>query len=237
MTSDQGQNNINNYCHLKLLSLNVCGLVTRSNYPEFIDLIRNYDILGIQESKTDDCDFVNIPGYNVYFNNRENLSRRKSGGIVLLVRKELHNFVNVESYHNSNLILWCTISRRLTQTENDVYCGVVYIPPIGSKYASDDPYTELQGEILKYCTNSSQIILMGDFNSRTGKKDDIFCADDFLSDIHGLDFLVQESNGIRAEFLRNSVPLKRENSDKTVNTCGTQMTEFCRLSNLCILNG
>ena len=154
----------------------------------------------------------------------------------MLVKKELHNFVNVESSHNSNLILWCTISRRLTQTENDVYCGIVYIPPIGSKYASDDPYTELQGEILRYCTKSSQIILMGDFNSRTGKKDDIFCADDFLSDIHGLDFLVQESYGIRAEFLRNSVPLKRENSDKT-NTYGTQMTEFCRLSNLCILNG
>ena len=146
---DRGQNNINTYCHLKLLSLNVCGLVTKSNYPEFIDLIRNYDIIGIQESKTDDCDFVNKPGYNVYFTSRENLSRRKSGGIVLLVRKELHNFVKIESSHISNLIVWYTISRQLTKTENDVYCDVVYIPPIGSKYASDGQYTELPRRNLK----------------------------------------------------------------------------------------
>ncbi|MCG8046283.1 MAG: hypothetical protein N0E48_11620, partial [Candidatus Thiodiazotropha endolucinida] len=50
---------------LKLLSLNVCGLVSKSNYPEFLELIKNYDLIGIQESKTDDCDFIDIPGYNV----------------------------------------------------------------------------------------------------------------------------------------------------------------------------
>ena len=155
MTSEQGQNRkIDN--QLKILSLNVCGLITKSNYPEFIELIQNYDIIGIQESKTDDCDFVNIPGYNVYLNNREKMSRRRSGGIALLVRKELQKFVIVESHPTSKLVLWCTILRNFTQTENDVYCGVVYIPPIGSKYANDDPYSELQGEILRYCTGSSQ---------------------------------------------------------------------------------
>ena len=70
--------------HFKLLSSNV----SKSYYPEFIELIRNYDITGIQESKTDNCDFINIPGYDVYFNNRENLSGRKSGGIALLVKKK-----------------------------------------------------------------------------------------------------------------------------------------------------
>ena len=41
------------------------------------------------------CDSINIPGYNIYFNNREYLSRRKSGGIVLLVKEELQKFVKV----------------------------------------------------------------------------------------------------------------------------------------------
>ena len=105
MTINQDINS-SNICQLKFLSLNVCGLVSKSNYPEFLDLIRNYGIIGIQESKTDACDSINIPGYNIYFNNRENLSRRKSGGIVLLVyfswnlqpRAEI--FTNFAEYHN-----------------------------------------------------------------------------------------------------------------------------------------
>ena len=236
MTINQDINS-SNICQLKFLSLNVCGLVSKSNYPEFLDLIGNYGIIGIQESKTDACDSINIPGYNFYFNNRENLSQRKSGGIVLLVKKELQKFVKVESRHNSNPVLWCTISRDLMQTDKDVYCGIVYIPPIGSRYANEDPYTELQAEILRHCTNSPHIILMGDYNSRTGERDDIFCNDEFLSEVHGLDFLEQESNEIRSYFLRNSVPLKRANSDKIVNAYGTQMIDFCRISNLCIING
>ena len=159
----------------------MCGLVTKSRYPEFLDLIRNYDIIGIQERKTDDCDYIHIPGYNIYFNNRKNLIRRKSGGIVLLVKEGLQKYVQVETRHNSNLILWCNISRDLIQTENDVYCGVVYmyIPPTGSRYTNAEPYTELQAEILQRCTKSPHIILMGDFNSRTGERDDIFHNDNF----------------------------------------------------------
>ena len=38
----------------------------KTNYPEFMDLIKNYEIIGIQESKTDDCDVINIPGYNIF---------------------------------------------------------------------------------------------------------------------------------------------------------------------------
>ena len=68
---------------------------------------------------------------------------------------------------------------------------------------------------------------MGDFNSGGGEGKMIYFAPMNFWAIH-TDFLEQESNEIRTEFLRNSVSLKRENSDKTVNTYGTQMTEFCR---------
>ena len=98
------------------------------------------------------------------------------------------------------MVLRFSISRELRLTESDVYCGVVYIPPIGSKYTNEDPFTELYGEILRYCTNSSRIILMGDLYSRTGEKEDIFCSDEFLSDMYGLDFLEQESNDVRNKF-------------------------------------
>ena len=212
-------------------------MVSKTNYPEFIELIKNYEIIGIQESKTDDCDVINIPGYNIFYNNRENLSRRKSGGLALLVKEEIQNYVKIEKQHSSQLVLWFSISRELLMTENDVLCGVVYVPPIGSKYANEDPFAELHAEILKTSSENSQIILMGDFNSRTGERSDIFLSDEFLSDIYGLEFLEIENNNTQNIFIQNNVPLQRCNIDNVVNAYGTQMIDFCKLSNLCILNG
>jgi exonuclease III len=39
---------------VKLLMINVCGLVKRIQYPEFMELIEGYDILCFVETKTDD---------------------------------------------------------------------------------------------------------------------------------------------------------------------------------------
>ena len=115
--------------------------------------------------------------------------------------------------------------------------GVVYIPLVNSKYASDDPYSELQREILRYCPNSKQIILLGDFNSRSGEKTDYVFIDELISDQCGLDELVDENNAIVELFSANNVPLHRVNADKVVNTYGAQMIEFCKATNLFILNG
>ena len=211
--------------------------MSRSYYPEFIDLIKKYDIIGIQESKTDDLDLINIPEYVVYFNNREKISRRKSGGIALLIKSELQPYVKVERNHFSKLVLWFSISHKLMSTESDVYCGVVYIPPVGSRYANEDPFSELYAEMNRYCADSSSIILMGDFNSRTGVQEDIFCSDEFLSDIHGLEFIEQELNDVKTSFLQNKISLRRESDDKSVNHYGTQMIRFCKYNDLYILNG
>ena len=100
-----------------------------------------------------------------------------------------------------------SISREWLLTENDVLCDVVYVPPIGSKYGNDDPYAELHAEILRTCTDNSQIILMGDFNSKTGERGNLFATDEVLSDMYGLDFLEIESNNTRNIFVQNNVPL------------------------------
>ena len=71
-------------------------------------------------------------------------------------------------------------------------CGVVYIPPISSKYAHDEPFIELEREILRYCNDSKRIILMGDFNARTGPKNDYIQPDRFLSQHCGLEQMADE---------------------------------------------
>ena len=116
--------------------------------------MNSFDILAIQESKTDDTDDIQMPGYHVFYHNRTKLARRRSGGIALMIKSEISEYVKVDSHKYSKLVLWFTLSHRILQSDNDMNFGVVYIPPVNSKYASDDPYSELQREILRYCPNS-----------------------------------------------------------------------------------
>ena len=53
------------------------------NYPEFIEMINDFDILCLVETKTDDYDIINIPGYTVKIKNRKFMSFKRSGGIIL----------------------------------------------------------------------------------------------------------------------------------------------------------
>ena len=72
--SDQGSADVksrHNQCHsentrLNFLSINVCGLISKLNCPEFISLVNNYDIVGLKETKLDDIDTINIPGYTAF---------------------------------------------------------------------------------------------------------------------------------------------------------------------------
>ena len=62
---------------------NVCGLASKCHVPDFFffffDFVESIHIVGIQESKTDDSDTSCILGYQIFYNNREKLSRRRSG--------------------------------------------------------------------------------------------------------------------------------------------------------------
>ena len=111
-------------------------------------------------------------------------------------------------------------------TENDLLCGVVCVPLIGSKHANKDTFAELHVEILKTSSENSQIIFMGDFNSRTGERSNIFFSDEFLSCLYGLEFLEIEKNNTRHIFIQNNVPLQRCNIDNVVNAYGTQKIVF-----------
>ncbi|MEW8546328.1 MAG: reverse transcriptase family protein [Candidatus Thiodiazotropha sp.] len=226
--------------YLKILSLNVCGLVTKLKCPEFVSLIQEYDLIGIQETKTDDADsYIDIPGYEIFFQNRENISRYRSGGIALIVKKSLVPFVTVDKQNSSKLVLLFTVSKRIfgSNSNNDLFCGVVYIPPYGSRYASADPYTEIQQEILRYCGDSKYILMFGDFNSRTKDLSDFTEIDGFISDVFGTENLLAENASTYDCFEQNKVPFKRKSADNSVNQYGYSLIDFCKGNNFIILNG
>ena len=71
---------------LSFLALNVCGIHSKKKHPDFLSLISNHDIIDIidiYESKLDDTDAVDVPGYVAFYKNRGKF-RGKSGGVLLL---------------------------------------------------------------------------------------------------------------------------------------------------------
>ena len=87
---------------LAILSLNACGIISKLNCPDLIGLIQKYDIIGIQETKTDDLDTISIPGYKVFVKNRSCISKN---GIALIVKEAILPYIKVHDTKSSDLIL------------------------------------------------------------------------------------------------------------------------------------
>ena len=112
-------------------------------------------------------------------NNMQQISGHRSGGIALLVRENLLPYIIVLE-NNSKLTLWFSLSKDLLPLNEDLICGVVYVPPIGSKYAQSDPYLEIQSEFDQFYLNSDHVLLFGDFNFRTAKLAGYIEGDQFI---------------------------------------------------------
>ena len=168
--------------------------------------------------------------------NRKSMSRYRSGGITLIYKNALTPHIKTLS-SESKLILWFTISKQLSVANDDILCGIVYIPPYGSKYSHPDPYLEIQSEFDKNSTSYKNILLFGDFNSRTGSTNDYVRCDPFICEAQGNQNLYQENLDILNLFDSCKVPLNRNNIDVKTNVYGSQLVDFCKYNNIFIVNG
>ena len=75
------------------MCLNCCGLNLRLNYTAFGELICQHDFICLQETKTDDTDQINFPGYIFKTKNRQKFSHRKLGRIDFGYKEELDELI------------------------------------------------------------------------------------------------------------------------------------------------
>jgi hypothetical protein len=61
-----------------------------------MELIEGYDILCFVETKTDDADEINLPGFILHMKIRFTFKRVKSGGIILAYKTESSVFVSTK---------------------------------------------------------------------------------------------------------------------------------------------
>ena len=127
--------------------------------------------------------------------------RRKKGrpswgggrwGVLVCFRNELNKVVSVFDKSNEN-ILWIKIGKNSLHNKSNTYIACVYNSPKNSTYTKETECNVLQliEEQLAKFSESDQIIIGGDFNSRIGTKADLITEDkkdlDFLPESYELD--------------------------------------------------
>ena len=110
----------------------------------------------------------------------------------------------------------------------DVYLCAVYIPPISSPHY-DNNFISLEGEVSTF-SSKGKIVLIGDFNSRTGQNPDFIEKDSSqINDFDGIDLLPPD--------YVTDTELKRVNQDFIINSHRIFFLNLCLSSRLRILNG
>ena len=113
--------------------------------------------------------------------------------------------------------------------------GALYLPYEGSIYYKRGVFEDLTMDI---CSIKSQydlpLLLIGDFNSRTGLLNEIWMLEthDDLLDLSYFNYpdIINIFNSL-------NIPIKRANKDKKTNNNGHKLIEMCMIHDLCILNG
>lgn len=109
-------------------------------------------------------------------------SKRGRAGVSVLIKNKHSDFVShIKSA--SPIIIWSHLKGHLFGIHADIYLAAVYLPPLQSKRkAGEDVLSILEQEIHEFSTQG-QIILLVDFNARTGTLNDFVKNDcqDFMA--------------------------------------------------------
>ena len=159
---------------INLLNLNVCGLKSKLNDPEYNELIQTCDIV---ETKLDDLDVLKVNKFEVVQKNRKQKVIPKSGGIAVLIKSNLYKYLNYIDT-DCEYVLWFKLGKALFQTDEDVYFGAVYVPSEYTGYSQTDILEQLYYELESFTRANIFVYLLGDFNDRTSAFSDITITDD-----------------------------------------------------------
>ena len=83
---------------ISMQSINVCGLKSKLDIPEFRDTLKVYDISLLCETKLDECDeeyilsLISPLKLKAFFKHRKTLTAWRSGGLCILYKKSLDKY-------------------------------------------------------------------------------------------------------------------------------------------------
>ena len=196
------------------------------------DYIELFDIISLSETKCKKG--VPIPNYTCFDLGAEDIQNQKKGnkrlpgthGLTVYIKDNLATkckLINDDDFRSNNVI-WVNIA-------NNFVIGAVYLPHERSDHHHVDVFDDLISDIGLVQNYDLPILMMGDFNSRTGEQNDINILDhsDILDNYKFPNILniLEKAN----------IPLERKNNDKKSNNNGTKLINMCKNTETCIVNG
>ena len=172
------------------MSWNVEGLSERKKADRnFVGFITKYDLVCLQETWTSKKSKIDIDGFSSPIHSfrkvQNRRARRNSGGIIIYIKDTIRNGVKLVK-NDIDCIVWIKLDKNYFKLEDDWYLAITYIPPENSVYHNIydvDIFKKLEDE-LSYYKCKGKVALLGDLNSRIGKKCDFIDS----SKLYGLCF-------------------------------------------------
>ena len=195
---------------------------------QFNEKLSKHDIVCLIETHAGPDTVIQMKGYHTFQVNRPRSTGalRNSGGLAILVKKSIKK--GVKFYNSSSPELaWLKLSKEYFKLEVDIFVACVYIPPRNSTYfqkQSTDMFDILESKLAMY-SSMGQIVLVGDFNSRTATEKDYISQDTSKHIPVNMCYRIDKDLG------------NRSNEDSKICESGKRLIEICITSELRILNG
>ena len=203
---------------------NVSGLNSGKIADDRISqLIRDHDILCFAETWRDaaEAETIKVEGYECYVKSAEKkrIKGRKSGGIMVFVKKYLH--ASVKRVHPDSPAVWLL----LEYSHYQCAFGFLYNPPMGSNFVADSVFDELEADVERWRDQGIEdVSIFGDFNCRIGEIDDRVAdgePDERIDDV------------LPSFYDRNPDVPARRSRDQVV----PELIQFLKASSMILLNG
>jgi exonuclease III len=208
--------------------------VNKLEQEELQSMFSQNDLVFLTETWSSDLTDLNYNGFTVYSLHRLDKlkgSKRSSGGICCYVKNCISEYVQLYLC-DSDDILWLKISKSLLNMDNDLFVCLCYVIPQGSSrehFIEDSVYDRIllhMVQISNETNDNCSFLLLGDLNSRVGH----------LSDFVPFDFTDPNVNVLPDDYI-SDIELPRKSQDSHVNQYGRYLIDFCRESQLRIMNG
>ena len=213
-------------------SWNINRISDKVDDIDFLNVIKQYDIIALNETWLSPDENIEVDGYYAYSSSRNKSTSAfsYSGGIAFLIKNSFKKCIKIIDYR-SDFIVWIKIESKYTNLGKDLYIAAVYIPPANSSYylkkPEPNPFEELESCVNKYLSKG-EVLIIGDLNARTGRLPDFIVNDSSK-------YLPIKDQGLPYP---TDLPMSpRLNEDKVVNSFGRKLTEMCQSVGLRILNG
>jgi len=152
-------------------------------------------------------------------------ARRNSGGIVLYIKEELVNGIEIVKNHYDTII-WLKLDHIFFNISEDFYICATYIwgheSPVYNTF-NVDLFEILENDIT-YFSEFGKVFVAGDLNSRVGNKFD-YIVHDKINTVYDDDDYCPDNTPVRASV------------DISINSHGLKLLDLCKSTCLRIANG